>query len=93
MRLLPHWETRTQGSLPTQEKPGSWTVQVALQPSPSRVLPSSQTSPALIWPSPQMMFRLQGPAMGQDQLRSTLHWPLQPSPGSTLPSSHCSMPP
>ncbi len=38
-------------------------MQVELQPSPSRVLPSSQTSPAPMMPSPQTIFRVQGPCL------------------------------
>ena len=53
--------------------------QVALQPSPSTLLLSSQYSPAA-WsrmPSPQ-------------PLASLWQMALQPSPGVVLPSSHCS---
>src|SRR4029079_17095449 len=77
----------------TQVYAGSCIVHVALQPSPSVLFLSSQTSPGSILPSPHEDDRAHAPADGQVQLGSTWQMPLQPSPATVLPSSHCSMPP
>src|SRR3982751_4422300 len=69
-----------------QSKPFS-NLQDALQPSPSRTLPSSHSSSGNFTPSPQSAVHLP-PA----QVGSTSQVGEQPSYGCVLPSSHCSLP-
>jgi hypothetical protein len=49
---FPHTWLQTLGVVPTQDQPDS-TVQLAEQPSPAVVLPSSQPSPPAFVPFPQ----------------------------------------
>jgi hypothetical protein len=81
----------TVGSWPTislQSKPSSIS-QMEEQPSPSVVLPSSQSSMSLGRMSPSPHAETHGPAL---QLGSTSQNGLQPSPMSSLPSSQGSSP-
>src|SRR3954462_12255675 len=64
-------------------------VQVALQPSPATVLPSSQVSFACLMPSPHLRQLLL--AIGQLQPLSTLQVDEQPSRLVALPSSQPSV--
>src|ERR1700690_3165424 len=64
-------------------------MQVALQPSPLVVLPSSQPSLEESFPSPHLARFMQGwPGVGQDQSDSTWQSCVHPSPFIVLPSSH-----
>src|SRR2546422_962689 len=69
-----------------QSKPGS-SAQVALQPSPELVLPSSHASPGNFTPSPQTAVHVPPVHFG-----STSHCGEQPSFGVMLPSSQSSSP-
>src|SRR5229473_1542201 len=76
----------------SQAQPAS-SMQVALQPSPAVVLPSSQVStPGETLPSPHLTVETQGePGVGQAKLASICRqFAVQPSPDSVLPSSHFS---
>jgi len=81
--------TQTLGA-PMQVKQSS-TVQLALQPSPVDVLPSSQTSLLAMTPSPHVLTHTEG-APSQLQPDSSAHSDEQPSPAVPLPSSQPSTP-
>lgn len=68
-------------------------VQVALQPSPLRSLPSSQSSMPTRNPSPHRAARHATPGRGHAHPISNVQVALHPSPWVVLRSSHCSDPP
>src|SRR5262245_21589349 len=79
--------------LGTQMQPAPVTLQLAEQPSPSVMLPSSHTSPRFTWtmPSPQRGALVHGdPGAWQTQPCSSWHVDEQPSLAAVLPSSQFS---
>lgn len=64
-------------------------TQVALQPSPEIVLPSSHCSGACVTPLPQTWLKVQTLGLpAQVKPLSTVQLEVQPSPAAALPSSH-----
>ena len=65
-------------------------LQVLLQPSPLVLFPSSQVSPKLLLPFPQILTQVVGLNIFQDHPASTFQVELHPSPLLVLPSSQFS---
>jgi hypothetical protein len=75
-----------------QTHPSSTFEQVALHPSPPKVLPSSHVSLPASLPSPHFVVHTLGSPLVQVNPHSIVHAALHPSPASSSSSSHCSLP-